>query len=96
MAGNPFAGGYAGGTNFSGGMGGNGGSMAPQAMSYNPASSSPGGSSPFAAQYARDQTSQLARTQAAAAERANAAPQGMDDLLARSNSGGGWGGGGAF
>lgn len=52
-AGNPFAGGYKGGTDFSGGMNGNGGGIAPQAMSYTPAVSTQS-VSPFAAQYSLD------------------------------------------
>lgn len=45
-AGNPFAGGYTGGTDFKGGMNGNGGGIAPTHQSYTPAQSS-AGISPF-------------------------------------------------
>lgn len=77
-AGNPFAGGYNGGTDFSMGMNGNGGSIAPKAMSYVPASvtQTP---SPFAAQYALDgiqrvKDAEIAKVKATAQQVAAPAP----------------------
>ena len=71
VAGNPFAGGYKGGTDFSGGLNGNGGSIAPQAMSYTPAQRTQT-ASPFAAQYGQDQLINMqAKAQAKAIEEAD-------------------------
>ena len=69
VAGNPFSGGYQGGTNFSGGLNGKGGSIAPQSMSYRPAQVTQT-TSPFAAQYGLDQ---IANAKAVAEAKAKAA-----------------------
>lgn len=64
MAGNPFSGGYTGGTNFSGGLNGNGGSIAARPMSFAPAQRTQT-ASPFTAQYGQDQMANMQAQQAA-------------------------------
>ena len=59
VAGNPFFGGYRGGTNWRGGSNG----IAPQAMSFNPAQRTQT-ASPFTAQYGQDQMANMQAQQA--------------------------------
>lgn len=100
MAANPFTSGYQGGGDFQGSVNGRGGSIAPQAMSYQPAQLNQPG--PFAVQFAVDQ---VARMKAAEEARIAAAKKAEEDrlnsLLSRmmgfsNDSGGGYDFGGGY
>lgn len=93
-AGNPFASGYQGGGNFQGSVNGQGSSIAPKAMSYQPTQMNQPG--PFAQQFAVDQVARLKAAEEARLAAEKAAEEARLSNLMRSMLGGGNDSGGNY